>query len=99
MTVTKLGKAIQNPRLGKTHPSYVGRVIWAGNISNSYAAFQLVNITLSDSNAYGCQLDVGGFDKTIHSKITFIVEVRICRGISTCSCISSIELHFRKYLH
>ena len=76
MTVTKKGRVIYNPQLNKTHPRYVGRVTWEGNISKSYLAYELVNLTFSDSNTYGCQIDVGGFRRTIHSKITLNVQVR-----------------------
>ena len=76
MTITKKGRVIYNPQLNKTHFSYVGRVTWEGNISKSYLAYELVNLTFSDSNTYGCQIDVGGFRRTIHSKITLNVQVR-----------------------
>ena len=76
MTVTKQGRVISNPQLSKTHPTYVGRVTWVGNISKSYLAYKLVNLTFFDSNTYGCQIDVGGFRRTIHSKITLHVQVR-----------------------
>nr|XP_058953562.1 uncharacterized protein LOC131780953 isoform X1 [Pocillopora verrucosa] len=74
MTVTRQGRVISNPQLSKTHPTYVGRVTWVGNISKSYLAYKLVNLTFSDSNTYGCQIDVGGFRRTIHSKITLHVQ-------------------------
>lgn len=76
ITVSSLGKAVENPRLSKKHANYVGRVKWVGDISKSYLAFQLNNIKLSDNNTYGCQLDIGGFGQTIDSKITLIVKVR-----------------------
>ena len=76
MTVTKEGRVIHNPQLSKKHPSYVGRVTWAGNISKSYLAYKLENLTYLDSNTYGCQIDVGGFRRTIHSMITLNVQVR-----------------------
>ena len=76
MTVTEQGRVIYNPELNETHPSYVGRVTWAGDISKSYLAYKLVNLTLSDSNTYGCEIDVGSFHRTIHSKITLNVQVR-----------------------
>lgn len=76
MTVTKQGRVIYNPKLNETHPSYVGRVTWAGDISKSYLAYKLVDLTLSDSNTYGCEIDVGAFYRTIHSKITLNVQVR-----------------------
>ena len=66
-----------NPELSKKHPSYVDRVSWVGDISRSYAAFRLVNIRLSDSKTYGCQLGVGGFGQTKDSKMSLrVVEVR-----------------------
>ena len=74
ITVSNLGEAVENPRL---NTNYVGRVKWVGDISKSYLAFQLNNITLSDNNTYGCQLDIGGFGQTIDSKITLIVKVRL----------------------
>ena len=76
MTVTKKGRVIYNPQMNKTHPRYVGRVTWEGNISKSYLAHELLNLTFSDSNTYGCQIDVGGFRRTIYSKITLNVQVR-----------------------
>ena len=76
ITVTKLGRVIYNPQLKETHPSYVGRVTWAGDISKSYLAYKLVNLTLSDSNTYGCEINVRDFHRTIHSKITLNVQVR-----------------------
>ena len=76
ITVTKLGRVIYNPQLKETHPSYVGRVTWAGDISKSYLAYKLVNLTLSDSNTYGCEIDVGTLRRKIHSKITLNVQVR-----------------------
>ena len=76
ITVTKLGRVIYNPQLKETHPSYVGRVTWAGDISKSYLAYKLVNLTLSDSNTYWCEIDVGTLRRKIHSKITLNVQVR-----------------------
>ena len=75
ITVSSLGKAVENPQLSKKHANYVGRVTWVGDISKSFLAFQLNNIKLSDNNTYGCQLDIGGFGQTIDSKITLIVKV------------------------
>ena len=75
-SVTKQGRVIYNPQLSNIHPTYVGRVTWVGNISKSYLAYKSVNLTFSDSNTYGCQIDVGGFRRTIHSKITLNVLVR-----------------------
>lgn len=72
--MNNLGKAFENPRLST---NYVGRVKWVGDISKSYVAFQLNNITLADNNTYGCQLDIGGFGQTIDSKIILIVKVRL----------------------
>ena len=67
---------IHNPQLSKKLPGYVGRVTWAGNISKSYLAYKLENLIYSDSNTYGCQIDVGGFRRTIHSMINLNVQVR-----------------------
>ena len=74
--MSRLGVAVENPQLGNKHPDYVGRVTWEGDISKSYVAFRLSDIKLSDNNTYGCQLDIGGFGRTIDSKITLIVQVR-----------------------
>ena len=76
MTVTKRGRVIYNPQLSRTHPSYVGRVTWAGNITKSYLAYNLENLTFSDSNTYGFQIDVRGFRRKIHSMIILNVQVR-----------------------
>ncbi|XP_066024083.1 fibroblast growth factor receptor 1 [Pocillopora verrucosa] len=92
MTVTKEGRVIHNPQLSKKLPSYVGRVTWAGNISKSYLAYKLENLTNLDSNTYGCQIDVGGFRRTIHSMITLNVQAINTSKTPELS-VSSIWVH------
>lgn len=78
MTVNRKEEPVENPNLKKKYPSFVNRVHWAGDFK-SYAAFTLTNVKLSDSKSYGCELGVGGFGKTIASKITLTVEKRYVR--------------------
>ena len=81
VTVKSNSKVIENPELSKKHPEYVGRVQWVGDVSKSYAAFRLVNVSLEDSNTYGCEINLGFFADTLDSRIILTVKVVTC-----CSC-------------
>lgn len=74
MTIKRSGEIVPNPQMIERHPEFIGRVFWVGNIMQSYAAFLLTDIRMSDNQTYGCTLDIGGFGSTIDSKITLLVE-------------------------
>ena len=76
MTVNRKEEPVENPDLRHNYPSFVNRVHWTGDFK-SYAAFTLTKVRRSDSKSYGCELGVGGFGKTIASKITLTVKVRL----------------------
>lgn len=75
MTVNRKEEPVENPDLRHNYPSFVNRVHWTGDFK-SYAAFTLTKVRRSDSKSYGCELGVGGFGKTIASKITLTVKKR-----------------------
>ena len=89
VTVKTNSKVIENPELSKKHPEYVGRVQWVGDVSKSYAAFRLVNVSLEDSNTYGCEVNLGFFADALDSTIILTVKVVTC-----CSCCCYFSFFF-----
>lgn len=50
---------ITNSPLGlRLNKSFAGRIHWVGDLEQSYAAFQLTNVTKADQRTFGCKIRV-----------------------------------------
>ena len=73
---TSDGKAIPEPKIQKSRPAYMKRFSWIGNLTKSYAAFRLSNVTSSDQGLYGCKVGLGAYDGVLSKKVKLTVKVR-----------------------
>lgn len=61
ISLTKSGRIIPNPDLDDHLAFFGGRVQWIGNLTKSFAAFEVSQISARDQMDYGIQLHFGAF--------------------------------------
>lgn len=61
ISLTKSGRIIPNPDLDDQLTFFAGRVQWIGNLTKSFAAFEVSQISARDQMDYGIQLHFGAF--------------------------------------
>lgn len=61
ISLTKSGRIIPNADLDDQLTFFAGRVQWIGNLTKSFAAFEVSQISARDQMDYGIQLHFGAF--------------------------------------
>ena len=74
ITVTKARRIILNPDLKDEAPQLEGRVQWKGDLSKSFAAFQISQLSAKDQMDYGLVLNFGPYRNSLSDSVKLEVK-------------------------
>ena len=74
ITVTKTERIISNPSLKDEAPHLDSRVQWKGDLSKSFAAFQISHVSAEDQMEYGLMIDFGALKDSKTSSVSLQIQ-------------------------
>ncbi|XP_078379886.1 uncharacterized protein LOC144662814 isoform X1 [Oculina patagonica] len=75
-TVTRTNRIISNPGLKDEAPQLDGRVQWKGDLSKSFAAFQISHVSAKDQMDYGLVLNFGPYKNSLSDSVRLEVRAK-----------------------
>ena len=81
ISLTKSGRIIPNPDPDDQLKFFAGRVQWIGNLTKSFAAFEVSQISARDQMDYGIQLHFGAFKDPVSDFVRLEVVGKLHEGV------------------
>ncbi|CAH3192271.1 unnamed protein product, partial [Porites evermanni] len=83
ISLTKSGRIIPNPDLDDQLTFFAGRVQWIGNLTKSFAAFEVSQISARDQMDYGIELHFGAFKDPVSDFVRLEVVAERTSAMTT----------------